>query len=481
MTISHQLSSIARTAALALVGATISVASSASTLSAQTPDFDRTKPPVVPPPKPLAFPKAQVRQLSNGVPVIVLEDHHSPVVAVQAMFDIGALAEPSGKKGLYNMTQGMMDEGSTTHTADQLADIFADLGNSVSPQGFYTITQNVDKSLALMAEQLLSPAFPQVALDRAKANAAAGLKAAKESPDYLSRIAFIKVLYGEQHPYARVETEQEIMSITRDDVLAFYRDYFCPPNVKFIVAGDITPAEAVAKLNPLFGKLAKGKNGHPPVPAPAGVAATTIYLYDRPESPQSVITVGAIGPRRDSPDRLAIQTMNVTLGGAFTSRINLNLREQHQYTYGAQSGFSFNRPPEPSIFRAGTSVSTPKTDSALIELMKEIRDIRSTRPVTEGELAFSKNSQTAGMPLQFETIGQRAMAMMFLVMDDERLDYYNTLIPQINALTLTQDREAAAKYIDPNKMAIVVVGDRKLIEPGLRAANLAPIVILKPL
>jgi len=264
-------------------------------------------------------------------------------------------------------------------------------------------------------------------------------------------------------------------------VVNFYHTYLCPPNVKFVVAGDITPTEAVAKLNRVFGKWAKGKSGQMTPPAPKGVASTAIYLYDRPGSPQSVLTVGNIGPRRDGPDQFPISLMNVTLGGAFTSRINLNLREQHQYTYGASSSFGFRRPPEVSTFQVSTSVSTPKTDSAVIELMKEIRDIRATKPITEGEFAFAKNAQTAGLPLQFETIGQRAMAIMWLVMDDQRLDYYNTVIPKYNAVTLAQDRAAAAKYLDPNKLAIVVVGDRKVIEPGLRAANLGPVVIVEPL
>lgn len=451
------------------------------TAHAQNGEFDRTKQPVVPPAKSLTFPKAQTRTLRNGIPVVILEDHHSPVVSVQAVIRISSQLDPVGKTGLGQITQGMLDEGTTKRTADQLADAFAELGNSVSPTGFYTITANVDRSLDLMAEQLLSPAFPQEALDRSKANMAAEIQQAKESPGYLAGRVFGREVYGATHPYARTETEAEVMSFTRDDVVGFYNAYFRPPNVRFVVAGDITPAQAIEKLNRVFGQWTPGKKGDVPVAAPAGVKSTTVYLYDRPSSPQSVIVVGNVGPRRDTPDQFPIELMNVTLGGAFTSRINLNLREQHQYTYGASSNFRFRRPPEVSTFTVSTAVATPKTDSAVIQIMDELRDIRGTRPITESEFRFAKSTQTAGLPLQFETIGQRAGAVAALVEQDRPLDYYNTIIPKYNAVTLAQDRAAAVKYLDPNKLAIVVVGDRKAIEAGLRAANVGPVVVVEPL
>jgi predicted Zn-dependent peptidase len=446
--------------------------------SAQDSTFDRSKPPTVPTAKSLTFPQAQTRTLANGIPITILEDHHSPVVSVQAVVRVSSQLDPAGKTGLGDLTEGMLDEGTTTHTAEQLADAFAELGNTVGPTGFYTITANVDRSLELMAEQLRTPSFPQTALDRTKANVVAQIQRAKESPGYLANRVFSSVVYGKDHPYSRVQSESETMSITRDDVVSFYNTYIRPPNVQFVVAGDITPDQAVEKLNRVFGDWTKGTSGEVPVPAPAGVSQTQIYLYDRPASPQSTIVVGNIGPQRTTPDLFPIKLMNVTLGGAFTSRINLNLREEHQYTYGASSRFSFRRPPEVSTFSTATAVATPKTDSAVIEIMKELRDIRGSRPITAAEFAFAKSSETAGLPLQFETIGQRARAVAGLVASEEPLDYYNTVIPRYNAVTLAQAQAAAAKYIDPAKLAIVVVGDRKVIEPALKAANIAPIVIV---
>jgi zinc protease len=231
----------------------------------------------------------------------------------------------------------------------------------------------------------------------------------------------------------------------------------------------------------VFGSLTAGKSGDvvpPPVPAPS---ATTVYLYDRPGSPQSVIVAAEMGPARTTPDYYAIGLMNTVLGGAFNSRINMNLREQHQYTYGASSRFNFRRAPQPSTFTAQSSVVTPKTDSALIELMGEIKGIRTKKPMTAADLSFAKGMATKGLPLEFETIEQRAGAVAGLVANDQPLDYYNTVVQKYDAVTLSQAEHAATRYVTPDKMVIVVVGDRKVIEPGLRAANIAPVVIVDPL
>jgi zinc protease len=425
---------------------------------------------------------AQQRTLHNGISVVVLEDHHSPVVSVVAVTYISSLLEPVGKTGLSGMVSSMLDEGTTNHNANQLADAFAELGNSVSPFGFYTISANVDRSLDLMAEQLLHPAFPDSALSRLKANMVTDMREEKSDPNYLAQRVFANAVYGETHPYARFASESETMSVTRDDIVQFYANYFCPPNVKFVIAGDITPSQAVEKLNRVFGMWRSGKSGQVSVPVPPGVASTAIYLYDRPNSPQSVIRIGNVGPRRDTPDYYAIRLMNTILGGAFNSRINLSLREQHQYTYGASSSFQFRRVPQVGTFSTGAAVETPKTDSALIETIKELRDIRSSRPITSEEFSFARAYATTGLPLQFETIEQRASAVAGLVSNNLPLDYYNNVIARFGAVTQTQAEAAATKYIDPSKLAIVVVGDRAMIESKLRAAGIAPVVLIdKPL
>jgi zinc protease len=462
---------------LALVAATVVALAPASVVRAQT-SVDRTRAPAVPSAKPLTFPKAQTRKLPNGIPVIVLEDHSSPVVSVVAVVDVPSRLEPAGKTGMSGVLNSMLSEGTTSRTADQLADDFAQLGNRVQPTGFYTITPNVDRSLELMADQLMHPSFPQAALDRVKANQIATIKRAKENPMYLAQRAFGNVVYGQGHPYARMSTEEEVGSITRDDIVSYYTKYYRPPNVSFVVGGDITPAQAVAKLTRAFGTWSAGTKAAMPIPTPKGVASETIYLVDRPGSPQSVIFAGTIGPRRDAADYFATDLANTTFGGAFTSRVNLNLREDKHYTYGANSFFSYRRVPQPSTFIVYSAVATPKTDSSLVQLAKEFRDIHGARPITNDELAFARSSATKGLPLQFETISARANAIAGLWRDGLPLDYYNTVVQRYMGVPAPAVQSAATKYLDPSKMAIVVVGDRKVIEAGIRAANVAPVIVV---
>ncbi len=447
------------------------------TLAAQAP-IDRAKAPVVPAAKPLTFPEAQSRKLPNGIPVIVLEDHKSPVVSVVAIVDVPTRLEPAGKTGISAVLGSMLTEGTTSMTADQLSNAFADLGNRVLPTGFYTITPNVDRSIALMADQLMHPSFPDEALTRVKANQVVALTRAKENPYYLASRAFANVVYGQDHPYARAATEAEVKSLTRADIAAYYEKYYRPPNVTFVVGGDITPEQAVAKLSHAFGSWTAGEKATLAIAAPKGVSSETIYIVDRPSSPQSVFYVGMLGPPRDASDFFATDLANTTLGGAFTSRVNLNLREDKHYTYGANSFFSYRRAPEPSTFIIETAVSTPKTDSSLVQIAKELADLRGARPVTPGELDFARGSATKGFPLEFETISERAGAIAGLIRQGLPLDYYNTVVQHYRAVTQSEEQQAAVQHMDPSKMAIVIVGDRKVIEPGIRAANIAPVVVI---
>lgn len=447
------------------------------TLSAQA-ALDRAKAPTVLAAKPLTFPKAQSRTLANGIPVIVLEDHKSPVVSVVAIVDVPTRLEPAGKSGITSVLGAMLTEGTTSMTADQLSNAFADLGNKVSSTGFYTITPNVDRSIALMADQLMHPSFPDEALTRVKANQVVALTRAKESPYYLAGRAFANVIYGQGHPYARTATEAEIKSLTRADIAAYYEKYYRPPNVTFVVGGDITPDQAVAKLSSAFSSWTAGEKATLAIAAPKGVSSETIYIVDRPSSPQSVFYVGTLGPPRNAADYFATDLANTTFGGAFTSRINLNLREDKHYTYGAQSFFSYRRAPEPSTFIVATAVSTPKTDSSLVQIAKEFADLRGTRPVTPDELSFARASATKGFPLAFETISERAGAIAGLIREGLPLDYYNSVVQRYSAVTQAEEQQAAVQHMNPSKMAIVIVGDRKVIEPGIRAANIAPVVVI---
>lgn len=462
----------AAVAALALIaGAGVLTLTEAQQLDRTTRPASATQPP-------LKLPAIELRKLGNGIEVAVMRDARLPVVSITAVLNISSAVDPADKIGLGDFTTAMLSEGTTSRTADQIADAVAALGGGVSATSVYTITGNVESALALMADQLLHPAFPQASLDRIKANAITGIQRQKEDPGYLASTVFGEIVYGSGHPYTRQRTEASVSAITRNDLVAFYDKYVRPPNVRFVVVGDITPDSAVAKLTPHFGTWQPGASAQVDIPTPPGPSTTTVYLYDRPGSPQSVIRIGALGPRRDTPDYDAIRIMNAILGGAFSSRVNMNLREQHGYTYGARTGFAYRRVPEAGTFTATAAVQSAKTDSSVIEFMKELRDVREARPITAEEFTFAQGQLTKQLPLQFETVQQRAAAIMNLVTNNLPLDYYETLSAKTAAVTREQAQAMARTYVTPDRLAIVVVGDRKTIEAGLRAANVAPVVVV---
>ena len=441
--------------------------------------IDRSKPPALPPTPPLRVPAIESRTLSNGITVAVLENHEIPIVRVSALIETPGVLDPQGKEGVAALTFAMLGEGTRTRTAEQLADANAELGTSVSPTGFLTITRNVDPALALMRDQLYEPSFPQAALDRLRANQIAALRRAKDQPTYLAGRVLANALYGAGHPYERTTTEESLAAITRDDLVAFHSTYVRPQNVKFVVAGDITPAQAVEKLERVFGSWpAGGQKARYEVPAPAPIAQTTIYLHDRPNSAQTVIYAASVGPRRDVPEYYALDLANTVLGGSFLSRLNTNLRETHGYAYGAGSGFSFRKRPEVGQFTASAQVQTDKTDSSVIEIVRELKDIAGARPITQAEFDLAMSNAVKGLPLAFETVSQIAGAATTVLQDSLPLDYYATLSSKYEAATVASVNAAAKQYIDPSKLAIVVVGDRKQIEDKLRAANVAPVVVV---
>jgi predicted Zn-dependent peptidase len=441
---------------------------------------DRRVPPPVPAQPALRVPAIEMRKLANGIRVAVLENHQLPIVDVHAIVEApGDLLDPPGKDGLASLTFRMLSEGTTTRSADALASAYADLGNGVSPTGFFTITPNVDRSLVLMADQLLHPAFPQSSLTRIKANTIAALKRQQDDADYLAGRVFDNTVYGPTHPWARAETPRSVAAITRADLVTFQQTYIAPRNVTFVVSGDITPDAAVAALDRAFGAWhTVGKSGDLLAPPPKGPGPTTIYLYDRPSSPQSVIVVGQLGPRRDPAVFFPLQLGNTVLGGAFNSRLNLDLREEHGYTYGASSEFAFRRVPQVGTFEASADVATPKTDSALVLLVANLKAIRGARPVTDTELAFAKASEIRSLPRAFSTVEDIAGAAAHLLEERLPFDYYSTLTANYERVTLPEARAALAAHLDPGHLAIVVVGDRKAIEPGLRAARIAPVVVV---
>jgi zinc protease len=328
-----------------------------------------------------------------------------------------------------------------------------------------TLTRNLDKAIEIYADVVQNPSFPASELESQRGRLLVGLRQQKANPNAISDVVYNKVLYG-SHAYGRSNTEATIKAITRDDLVAYYGSTYRPNNATLIVVGSFDKNALKGQLEKAFGGWKGGDVSAKSLGMAQPLEKAGIYLVDRPNSAQSVVSIGQVGVDRMNPDYYAIQVMNTILGGGFTSRINMNLREDKGYTYGARSGFTFRRGAGP--FSAGGDIQTAVTDKAIAEFMKELEGIRGARPVTQKELDYNKQSLIRRYPSGFETVGAISGQLANLVIYGLPDSYFNEYISKVNAVTIEDVDRVAKKYLDPSKMAIVVVGDRKVIEPGLK-------------
>lgn len=465
---------------IALGGAGVTTAQTPAKPNAAKPKAAAVPKAVPPKVVPLAaqWPPIEVRKLANGTEVAIMHEPAHSVVSIGAVLDVGTEIDPAGKTGLGELTRALLGAGTTTRTGAQIQAQATDLGAIIVPTAVHAQAEDLDSALAIMADQLLHPAFPDAAVTRLKARVKAGLETDNENGRVQASRVFKHVMYGAGHPYARRQTPEDVAAITRDDVVAFYAKYLRPPNIRFVVAGAITADSAVAKLDRYFGKWEAGTVAQTPAPASVALKPTTIYLLDRPKAPLSAVWVGGGGPRRDAPDYAAISVMNTILGGGPTSRLNTVLHQQKKFTNGAQSEFIFRRSPEPGTFVALAAVTPSVTDSAVVTLLQELRAIRGERPITDAEFRAAHDRLTAQLSQELASVPQRAAALMDASISHLPLDYYETLRVKLAALTREDVQAAAQANIDPEHLAIVVVGDRATIEPALRAAKVAPVVIV---
>jgi zinc protease len=461
----------------------ISVASLASL--AQQP-LDRTK---VPPPGPtpvLTVPKWTKTQLPNGATLIVSERHSLPLVSFAVTFMGGANQfDPANRRGVGVLTAGMMTEGTTTRTGDQLADeeqllgtfIQLSVGAEEGSISFVSTAKNFEPALGLVADMMLNSTFPTEALERRRANTLVSLTQAKDQPVVVGSQVFAKVLYGNEHPYGQRSTESTVKAITRDDVIAFEKAYFQPGRAIITVVGDTTTAKAKASVEKaLAGWKKAGDKPSFDYPKLPELQPAKIYLVDKPGAAQSVFNIGLPGPPRNTPDYFALQVLNTILGGQFQSRLNANIREQKGYSYGVNSGFSYGK--GPGAFRAGGSIFTAKTDAALIEFMKELHGIVGEKPITDEEIKTAKESLIQGLPQRFASVSNISNAITSLVVQGLPDDYYQTYAKNVSAVTKEDLLRVAKQYIDLQHLAIVIVGNRSDIEAPLKATGIAPITIL---
>jgi predicted Zn-dependent peptidase len=452
----------------------------------QIPAPDRSAPPKSGPPPRLQLPVVQKHVLGNGLRVWVIERHTVPTVHMTLVVKSGSAADPAGKYGLASLTAAMLTEGAggkgSLAIADELDYLGADVGASSSFDatlvGLSVPVARLAPALAVMVDVVVRPDFPQNELDRLREQRLTSLRTAKDSPPAIAAIAFPLVVYGRGHRYGTTGggTSETVMGFTRDDLRQFHAAHFRPDQAALVVAGDVTPATVLPVLESAFGSW-RAPGGAAPtatVPPPQQVKARTVTIVDKPGAAQSVIRIGAVGVPRSTPDFFALEVLNTVLGGSFTSRLNQNLREQHGYAYGAGSGFDMRRAAGP--FFASASVQTDKTAEAVAEFFNELNGIRA--PIPADELAKAKHYVALGFPGEFETSADLAGMFAASIVYDLPDDYYATYVDRVLAVTAADVERAAQKYIQPDRLAVVIVGDRQAIEPKVKALALGPVRVL---
>ena len=436
--------------------------------------------------KPLQLATPMTATLPNGLTLILSERRGVPIVAANLVIRTGSDANPGKKPGLANFVAAMLDEGAGTRAALEIADEVARLGGSLNTGSSMDATtvsagslgKNFPAMLDLMADVTLRPSFPAAEVERQRASRLAQLVQQRENPAQLAGQITAAALYGDEHPYGYTEigTEGAVKAMTRDDMQQFWKQNFVPNNAALIVAGDISMTELRALAEKAFGGWMRGTPFKPAFGSPSTTQAKVI-IVDKPGAPQTQLRVAAIGAARSSPDFRPMQVMNLALGGLFGSRINMNLREEHGYTYGAQSQFSFRKSAGP--FQVASGVRTDVTAPAISEIFKEIRGMVD-KPMPADELAGAKSAMVNSLPGAFETAGNAVGNFSNIFIYGLPIDYYSRYAEQVNAVTSEQALAMAKKYLGSDRLVVIAVGDRSKIEPEIRKLNLGSVEVWGP-
>jgi len=446
---------------------------------------DRTKVPVPGAAPSLKLPPIQKRALSNGLPVWIVEMHEVPLANFSLVIKAGAAADPAGKYGVANFTAAMLDEGAGTRSALELADAVEFLGASLGTGSSFdastvrlqTPVSKLDDALPLMADVALRPAFSQAELDRLRKERLTSLLQTRDNPSALASAGFARLVFGPRHRYGTMAMGNDASNgeMTAGDLRSFYTAYYQPQNAHLIVVGDVTATTLLPKLEKAFGTWKSGAPATKPATETAAQhGPRQIYLIDKPGAAQSQIRIGWVGVPRSTPDYFALDVVNTVLGGSFTSRLNQNLREEHGYAYGASSGFDMRLSAGP--FTASAGVQSDKTTESLQEFFKELANIR--QPIPADELARAKNYLALGFPADFETAGGMAGNLIQLVVYNLPESLFTDYVPKIQAVSVADAQRVATQYVQPDRFAVVVVGDLAKIEKGIRAANLGPVRVV---
>jgi predicted Zn-dependent peptidase len=451
---------------------------------------DRSKLPALGPNAPFRFPAIHRRALSNGLDVRAISHRNVPVISAALLVPGGTAADPPDRPGLAAFTADLLDEGSGGRSAIEISDLLArygadfdvDVGPDAVVLALMTLTRFLKPALALLAEMAMAPNLADADIQRVRKLRLERLRQLRDHAPAVAERAFMRLLYRD-HPYGHLGlgSESALESTTADDIKAFHAGGFVPAGTTIVIAGDAEVDELFATVEDAFGSWQTPAASRPidrraGLQPPPLVPANRLAVVPRAGAAQSELRIGHVCASRDTPDYHAMVLLNMILGGQFVSRVNMNLRQDKGYTYGVRTGFDLRRGLGPFVLQ--TSVGTDVTAAAIREAMKELDDIRNTRPATADELALARASITRGYPRGFETAQQVARGVSSLALHNLPDTYFEEFVPRVDAVTLEDIARVAAEYLDPARMVTLAVGDHERIATTLTALNLGEPVVL---
>ena len=439
--------------------------------------------PVAAPPKPYRFPRFEIATLDNGLRVIVAPVRMLPVVTALLLADAGASTEPAGRDGVANLTARGLLEGTMRRDGNALTEQFERFGAGVfsgadwdtANAGVTVLRAHLEPALSLLGELVQAPSFPERDIARLRAERLADLLQMRTEPRGLADEMFARFVYDPVSRYARPEEggSDTVSTLTRDDVRRFYMDRYRARGSTLILVGDLSVDEGLDFARRILGDW-DGTSSRSVAPAEAPARTTrAVHLVRKPDAPQSELRIGHIGLSRTHPDYFPVLVMNAVLGGLFSSRINLNLREEHAYTYAAFSGFAWRRGAGP--FVVSTAVESDVTADAAREVLSEIDRIRSA-PVTADELSLATSYLGGVFPIKYETTDAIARALAALAAYDLPIDYFDTYRDAVRGVSIADVQRAAERYLHPDALQVVVVGDASEIKAPVAAMEIGPML-----
>src|SRR4051812_39425510 len=437
----------------------------------------------------LRLPALQEDRLSNGLRILVAERHEVPVVNLWLDVDAGYAADHSAAPGTARLVSSLLTGGTARRSALEISDELQMLGAQLSTGAnldmstayLSALKATLDDSLDLFADVVLNPAFPQADFERQQQLQLSAIANEKVTPLQMALRALPPILFGSDHAYGMPltgsGTEESVSGLTRDDMLRHHSSWFRPNNATLVVVGDTTLDEILPKLEAAFGSWKAA-----PIPAKnlksaARPARPAIYLVNKPGAVHSVVIAGTIAPPPDPRTEVALETMNNVFGGTFGARLNMNLREEKHWSYGAASVLYAARGQRPFI--AYASVQGDKTADSVREMLKELRGINGERPIEPGELEKVKQQQILELPGAHETTNAVGNLFGDLLQLGMPLDFYNGYVSRVRALTIAELEASARELLDPEKMIWMIVGDRAALEPALRELAIGEVVPLE--